>query len=84
MLDNVRTSQDLATQVHHWDAFRLRCREKGMTKRDIDCLRFIPPTVAEFMAGCWVALLNNSGDWQTDCHFVFFQSYFCMSMPQLV
>ena len=55
-----------------------------MTKRDIDCLRFIPPTVAEFMAGCWVALLNNSGDWQTDCHFVFFQSYFCMSMPQLV
>ena len=43
--------QDLATQIHFWDAFQTSCKKRGMTKRDIDQLRFVPPRLAEFMAG---------------------------------
>ena len=52
--------QDLGTQIHFWDAFQSACKKRGMKKRDIDLKRFVPPDLAEFMAGCQTAMYDNS------------------------
>ena len=47
--------EDLGTQIHFWDAFQSACKKRGMKKRDIDLKIFVPPHLAEFMAGCQAA-----------------------------
>ena len=54
-LSHSGTGEDLGTQIHFWDAFQSACKKRGMKKRDIDLKRFVPPHLAEFMAGCQAA-----------------------------
>ena len=47
--------QDLGTQVHHWDAFQCHMKTRGLNKRAVDELKFVPPYLGEYMAGYLIA-----------------------------
>ena len=60
--------QDLGTQIHFWADFQAACRLRGWNKRQIDQLKFVPPNLAELMAGVLLAyigmFLGVSRRWQ--------------------